>query len=152
MSRISSICSLFALAATLLFLSEPLLADKPDKKGASAKQKNESVSGTVSGELSYSGDSSFSVTVTAGISFGEARRLAVDSGLTGYKPLPPGIRKNMARGKPMPPGIAKTRMPGSFVGQLPHHDGYEWRQAGTDLVLIAIGTLIIADVLERVFD
>jgi hypothetical protein len=130
MSRISSICSLFALAATLFFLSAPLLADKPDKKGAS----------------------SFSATVTAGISFGEARRLAVDSGLTGYKPLPPGIRKNMARGKPMPPGIAKTRMPGSFVGQLPHHDGYEWRQAGTDLVLIAIGTLIIADVLERVFD
>jgi hypothetical protein len=152
MSRIHSFCSLLALAATLFLLSEPLLADKPDKKGASAKQKNESVSGTVSGELSYSGDSSFSVTVTAGISFGEARRLAVDSGLTGYKPLPPGIRKNMARGKPMPPGIAKTRMPGSFVGQLPHHDGYEWRQAGTDLVLIAIGTLIIADVLERVFD
>ena len=152
MSRISSFCSLFALAATLFFLNEPLLADKPDQKGASEKQKNESVSGTVSGELNFASDSSFSATVAAGISFGEARRLAVDSGLTGYKPLPPGIRKNLARGKPMPPGIAKTRMPGSFVGQLPHHDGYEWRQAGTDLVLIAIGTLIIADVLERVFE
>ena len=132
MSRISTFLRLFALATTVLFLAGPLLADKPNKKGAS--------------------DTSFSATITAGISFGEVRKLAVDNGLTGYKPLPPGIRKNLARGKPMPPGIAKTRMPGSFVNQLPHHDGYEWQQAGSDLVLVAIGTMIIADVLEKVFD
>ena len=132
MSRISTFLRLFALATALLFLAGPLLADKPNKKGAS--------------------DTSFSTTITAGISFGEVRKLAVDNGLTGFKPLPPGIRKNLARGKPMPPGIAKTRMPGSFVNQLPHHDGYEWQQAGSDLVLVAIGTMIIADVLEKVFD
>ncbi|MFC1689811.1 anti-virulence regulator CigR family protein [Pseudomonadota bacterium] len=132
MSRFSTFLRFFALVAAVLFLAGPLLADKPNKKGAS--------------------DPSFSVTVTAGISFGDARKLAVDNGLTGYKPLPPGIRKNLARGKPMPPGIAKTRMPGAFIRQLPHHDGYEWQQAGSDLVLVAIGSLIIADVLERVFD
>ena len=132
MSRISTFIRLIALATTVLFLAGPLLADKPNKKGAS--------------------DISFSATITAGISFGEVRKLAVDNGLTGYKPLPPGIRKNLARGKPMPPGIAKTRMPGSFISQLPRHDGYEWQQAGSDLVLVAIGTLIIADVLEQVFD
>jgi len=152
MFRNSFFRSLCALTAVCLLLVEPLAADKPDKKGASAKSKNDAVSGSVAGEVSYSGDKGFSATISAGISFGEARKLAIDNGLTGHKSLPPGIRKNLARGKPLPPGIARTRMPNSFIDQLPHHDGYEWRQVGSDLVLIAIGTLIIADVLERVFD
>ena len=41
------------------------------------------------------------------ISYTTARALAVNYGLTGYKALPPGIAKNLARGKPLPPGIAK---------------------------------------------
>jgi len=135
-----------------LLLAAPIVANQSNSKGASAKSKNEPVSGVISGEVNLNGGTSFSATIAAGISFGDARKLAVDNGLTGYKPLPPGIRKNLARGKPMPPGIAKTRMPGSFIDQLPHHDGYEWMQAGSDLLLVAIGSLIVADVLERVFD
>ncbi len=152
MSQISRYRNLFALATVALFLTEPLVADHSNSKGTSAKSKNESASGVVTGEVNLAVGASFSATVTAGISFGDARRLAVDNHLTGYKPLPPGIRKNLARGKPMPPGIAKTRLPSSFVDQLPHHDGHEWRQVGSDLVLFAIGSLIIVDVLERVFD
>ena len=68
------------------------------------------------------------------------------------QPLPPGIAKNLARGKPLPPGIAKSRMPGPFVADLPHHDGYEWRQAGADLVLVASASLVISDIVENVFD
>ena len=97
-------------------------------------------------------DVGLSATITAGISFGDARKLATDYQLTGSKPLPPGIRKNMARGKPMPPGIAKTRMPDTFISQLPHHDGHEWLHIGADLVLVVAGTLIISDILEGVFD
>lgn len=97
-------------------------------------------------------DLGLSAMLTAGISFGDARQLAANHGLTGSKPLPPGIRKNLARGKPMPPGIAKTRMPDSFINQLPQHDGYEWQQAGSDLVLVVTGSLVISDVLEGVFD
>jgi len=97
-------------------------------------------------------DVGLSATITAGISFGDARRLATDYKLTGSKPLPPGIRKNMARGKPMPPGIAKTRMPDTFISHLPHHDGHEWLHIGADLVLVVAGTLIISDILEGVFD
>jgi hypothetical protein len=78
--------------------------------------------------------------------------LASDYKLTGGKPLPPGIRKNLARGKPMPPGIQKTRMPASYINQLPRHEGYEWQQAGTDLVLVVAGSLVISDILEGVFD
>lgn len=90
--------------------------------------------------------------VHAAITAPEARRLAERHGATGYKPLPPGIRKNLARGKPMPPGIAKTRAPGAMLGDLPRHDGYEWRVAGTDLLLVQLGTAVVAEVLLDVFD
>ena len=101
---------------------------------------------------SFSVDLGVSAVITAGISAEEAHVLASRHGITGSKPLPPGIKKNLARGKPMPPGIQKTRMPESFVYDLPKHDGYEWRQAGVDLVLVISGSLVISDVLEGVFD
>jgi len=90
--------------------------------------------------------------ISAGISIGDARSLATQHGMTGAKPLPPGIRKNLARGKPLPPGIAKKQLPGPFIGQLPHHPGYEWQQAGADLVLVVSGSLVISDILQGVFD
>ena len=121
------------LCSTLFLLSSPLWADKSDKNR-------------------HKTNFDISLSVSAGISFDDARRLAVDQGLTGMKPLPPGIRKNLARGKPMPPGIAKTRMPNSYINQLPSHPGYEWQQAGSDLVLVVAGSLVISDVLEGVFD
>ncbi len=134
MSKLSQFKTLLILlCSTLFLLASPLSADKPDKKGSHS-------------------NFDLSVSVSAGISFGDARRLAVDQGLTGMKPLPPGIRKNLARGKPMPPGIAKTRMPNSFINQLPRHQGYQWQQAGSDLVLVVAGSLVISDVLEGVFN
>lgn len=65
--------------------------------------------------------------------------------------LPPGIQKNLARGKPLPPGIAK-KLDGRLLGQLPHYDGYEWMQAGADLILVAVATGIIYEVLNGAFD
>lgn len=65
--------------------------------------------------------------------------------------LPPGIQKNLARGKPLPPGIAK-KLDGRLIGRLPHYDGYEWQQAGTDLILVALATGIIYEVLNGAFD
>lgn len=139
---ILSICTV--LAVTSLFTAT-VLADPPKNKGkpdkANSAQKNDLNVGA-----------SLSVMVGAGISIGDARKLASKYELTGGKPLPPGIRKNLARGKPLPPGIQKTRMPGPFISQLPRHDGYEWRQAGTDLLLVVSGSLVISDILEGVFD
>ena len=93
------------------------------------------------------------VMVTAGISVSAARSLAIEVGIQqgSHQALPPGIRKNLARGKPLPPGIAKKMAPPALVARLPVHPGYEWRVVGTDLVLVAIATLIIADVLFDVF-
>jgi hypothetical protein len=86
------------------------------------------------------------------IGFDEVRRLAVDNQLTGYAALPPGIRKNLARGKPLPPGIAKRAVPAAMLVQLPVIDGHEWQVSGTDLVLIALGTLVVVEILEGVFE
>ena len=86
------------------------------------------------------------------ISASDARNLAVSHNMTGQKPLPPGIRKNLAKGKPLPPGIQKTRGGGSFFDDLPQKKGYEWRGAGTDLVLVQAGTEMVADVIEGVFE
>lgn len=65
--------------------------------------------------------------------------------------LPPGIQKNLARGKPLPPGIAK-KLDGRLLGQLPRYDGYEWMQAGVDLILVAVATGVIYEVLNGAFD
>ncbi|WP_153787818.1 anti-virulence regulator CigR family protein [Pseudomonas sp. EMN2] len=66
-------------------------------------------------------------------------------------PLPPGIQKNLARGKPLPPGIAK-KLDGRLLGQLPHYDGYDWLQAGADLILVAAATGLIYEVLHGALD
>ena len=141
MSKSRIVLSIVTLIWSAFFITASLQADPSKNKGKSSKDKS-----------GFSVDVGLSATVTAGISIGDARRLASSHRITGGKPLPPGIRKNLARGKPMPPGIQKTRMPGSFINQLPHHEGYEWQQAGTDLVLVISGSLVISDILEGVFD
>ncbi|MYN14409.1 hypothetical protein GSY71_14805 [Pusillimonas sp. TS35] len=100
---------------------------------------------------SVRGGSGTDVLIRAGITLATARSYASEYGYHGYSPLPPGIRKNLARGKPLPPGIAKKLVPGPMLARLPHYDGYEWRIAGRDLILVALGTAIIADVLFDVF-
>lgn len=67
------------------------------------------------------------------------------------KALPPGIQKNLARGKPLPPGIAK-KLDGRLIDRLPHYEGYQWQQAGADLILVAIATGIIYEVLTGALD
>lgn len=64
--------------------------------------------------------------------------------------LPPGIRKNLARGKPLPPGIAR-QLDSRLVTQLPHYPGYDWRRVGRDLVLIAVTTAVVEAILDNVF-
>ena len=66
--------------------------------------------------------------------------------------LPPGIQKNLARGgKPLPPGIAR-KLDGRLLGQLPRYDGYEWMQAGADLILVTVATGLIYEVLSGALD
>ena len=93
-----------------------------------------------------------SASTPVSIGFDRVRRIALTHRYTGYRSLPPGIRMNLARGKPLPPGIARKTVPGAMLAELPSYPGYEWRIAGTDLVLVAIATAVIADVLFDVFE
>ncbi len=135
-----------AIFMTTQLAGAPAMAAPPEGKGKPGKaQKHDTRENTSD---SHDGG----VLITASITFDQARRLAVSNNYTGYSALPPGIRKNLGRGKPLPPGIAKKAVPGPLLAQLPRHPGYEWQVCGSDLVLVAVATAIIADVLTGVFD
>ena len=137
-----------------LIMTSPVMADPPPGKG-NPNNSSQGKSGHGQGkgnDNQQDSASDLSVNlVAAGITAIGARNLALSAGSVGYAPLPPGIAKNLARGKPLPPGIAKKIVPGPLLGQLPQHPGYEWHVAGTDLILVAIGTAIVADILRNVF-
>ena len=136
-----------AVSVMLALVSSPVWADPPPGRGKPDKSVRQA--GKKGGEGKK--DAGSVALVRAGISAEAARRLAVEAHLTGYRALPPGIAKNLARGKPLPPGIARKTVPSSLLGRLPHHAGYEWQVAGTDLILVAVATDIVAEVLSGVF-
>ena len=70
------------------------------------------------------------------------------------KPLPPGIAKNLTRGKSLPPGIAKQQLPNELIQRLPPvRAGYERVIVDGRLLLVAVATQVIADVLsDAIFD
>ena len=148
MSNNRIILSVVTLVSLTFLFTTTLQADPSKNKGKHDKTNSEERAE----KNNFSVDANLSIVVTAGISIGDARKLASNYQLGGSKPLPPGIRKNLVRGKSMPPGIQKTRMPEAFINQLPQHQGYEWQQTGTDLVLVVTGSLVISDILEGVFD
>ena len=132
---------LIAGLIALALATTPVLADPPPGKG---KGKGKSQTD----DLPPSAQGSFSL----GITVTQARRIALEVGASGYKPLPPGIRKNLARGRPLPPGIAKKYAPAPMISRLPAHPGHEWRVVGSDLVLVAIATAVVVDILIDVFN
>ncbi len=90
-------------------------------------------------------------TIEINLNVGTARDLASRYQVKSGKALPPGIRKQLARGKPLPPGIAKKISNPDFIAALPHYPDHEWQMCGTDLVLVAVATAVIVDVLFDVF-
>ncbi len=69
----------------------------------------------------------------------------------GLSALPPGIAKNLARGKPLPPGIAKQVLPTALQSLLPPApDGYERIIVAGKILLVAIATQVIVDVITDV--
>ncbi|MBU6961267.1 RcnB family protein [Pseudomonas sp. CVAP len=63
-------------------------------------------------------------------------------------PPPPGVR--WVRGQPLPRGYYGERLDSRALEHLPYYPGYEWRRMGGDIVLIAIGTGVVYEVLEGV--
>jgi Ni/Co efflux regulator RcnB len=65
------------------------------------------------------------------------------------EPLPPNI--HIVRGHPLPRGYGR-RLDDRSLQYLPHYDGYEWRRLGPDIVLIAIGSGIVYEILDGVLN
>jgi hypothetical protein len=75
----------------------------------------------------------------------------IPPGLQGRKDLPPGIRKQIARGQRVPDGMNTYRLPSDLIKRLPKRNAdVERRVVGDDIVLIERGTNLILDVLENV--
>ncbi len=152
MRRFTQVCNAVLLITGLLAMPVLSYADPGNGKGhgnphGQSKKQGYKGNGKESREFADAGNG-ISLTLT----YGDARKLALGSGLTGYSTLPPGIAKNLVRGKPLPPGIAKKAVPAAMLSQLPHYPGYEWRIAGNDLVLIALSTAIVTEIINNVFD
>ncbi|MBP7711678.1 MAG: hypothetical protein KA217_04345 [Gammaproteobacteria bacterium] len=147
LKAIASLVLLVSLPASPTAAAPPEGKGKPDKAGKGGK-------GGKGGHQPDAGPETRGAEGPVRVSIGreEARSLALAQGYTGYASLPPGIRKNLARGKPLPPGIAKKVVPGPMLARLPSYPGHEWTISGTDLLLVTLGTAIVAEVLEGVFD
>lgn len=64
--------------------------------------------------------------------------------------LPPGIRKNLARGKPIPPGLARRLAPSDLGMRVRVPQGYRLVEMGPDLLLVEVATNLIHDILVDV--
>jgi hypothetical protein len=139
MNRRSTRHSLILSAAALLWVgltAAPALAQSNGK-----------------GKSKQSGASTVGVSV--GVVFSTAERSRILDfyqvhPVAGARALPPGIRKNLARGKPLPPGIAKQVLPRDLEEALPVRDGYHRVVVGLDVLLVEVATGVIHDVLMDV--
>ena len=66
----------------------------------------------------------------------------------GYGPTPPP-HVHIVRGKPLPPGWGR-RLNAQQHRYVPHYQGYEWRRAGGDLVLVVLASGIVHEILHDV--
>lgn len=64
-------------------------------------------------------------------------------------PLPANI--HVERGRPLPRGYGRPLDAGA-LRHLPHYDGYQWRRLGSDVVLVAIGTGLVYEILDNVLN
>lgn len=87
----------------------------------------------------------------SGLNRDRARDIAKAGHIGGYKSLPPDVKRNMIPGRPIPNHVEIRHVPPAMYDRLPRHDGYEWRIAGSDLILVVAGTLIIHEIIENVF-
>lgn len=65
-------------------------------------------------------------------------------------PPPPGV--HLVRGQPLPRGYYGERLDNRALAHLPYYQGYEWRRMGGDVVLIAIGSGIVYEILGGVLN
>jgi Ni/Co efflux regulator RcnB len=138
----------FAFFISLTVITSFAIAEPPEGKGNQGKQKAYKQKKDKSDDQ---GRDDSGALISVNVRYEDVRPIAVANHYIGYKSLPPGIRKNLMRGKPLPPGIAKKMVPEPMLIKLPRYGGYEWHVCGSDLVLAAIATGIVQEVIQGVF-
>ena len=61
--------------------------------------------------------------------------------------LPPGVARKYARGRRLPPGVAKQSLPSDLERRLHAQPGYQYVAVDSDVLLIAVSTGIVVDIL-----
>jgi Ni/Co efflux regulator RcnB len=139
--RRHNLIPLLTVTLALTLVSASALAQPPHDKGKKDKKHDHGHSHQQQGKQSISIEEALVRSI-----FQDQR-----SYLEPAQPLPPGIRKNLAKGKPLPPGIAK-RFDGRLESRLPQYPGYDWRQVGTDAVLVSTATGIVESILVNILN
>ncbi|WP_339614532.1 hypothetical protein [uncultured Parvibaculum sp.] len=65
-----------------------------------------------------------------------------------YKPLPRGARFRVGHRRPA--NVRYYDVPPVLLARLPHYPGYRYYMAGNDIILVAVATGIIVDILVNV--
>jgi len=133
----------FLLAAALVMPTGTMAGNDKAKKG----------NGAAAQEIQTTVAITAHITVTERriiLGFLDDHQASLPGSLANAKPLPPGIARKVARGGELPPGIAKRYLPNDLLVQLPPRPGYEWVVVGTDVLLIAVATGLIVDLLDDV--
>lgn len=83
--------------------------------------------------------------------FGDVRRTITEHRevIGRGQPLPPNV--HIVKGHPLPRGYGR-RLDERSLQYLPRYDGYEWRRLGPDVVLVAIGSGIVYEILDGVLN
>lgn len=130
---------LITAAVTLVTLVSvtDVLAAAAGNRGGGRPDRSQSGQGTVDGIVGATFDA---VTTQAIRGYFQTNQVQTQA-------LPPGIARNLTRGKPLPPGIAKRFLPGELQARLPAYPGYEMLMVDRNVLLVAVATGIIADIL-----
>ncbi|WP_443698691.1 anti-virulence regulator CigR family protein [Pseudomonas sp.] len=84
--------------------------------------------------------------------FGPVRQIIRDNHGQFGRGAPPPPDMRLVRGRPMPHGYYGERLDNRALARLPYYEGYEWCRSGPDVVLIAVGTGIVYEILEGVLN
>ena len=84
--------------------------------------------------------------------FGPVRQVIRDNHDQFSRGAPPPRNVRLERGKPLPHGYYGERLDSRALARLPVYQGYEWRRSGPDIVLIAVGTGIVYEILNGVLN
>lgn len=84
--------------------------------------------------------------------FGPVRQIIHDNHGQFSRGAPPPPNVRLVRGQPLPRGYYGERLDNRALARLPVYPGYEWRRSGPDVVLIAVGTGIVYEILDGVLN